>query len=316
MEQALPDNIVLFGYQISPIIMTGLRIVLIIVAGWIILALVQKLIRTFRTHLTKNYLEDPEEVKRAETLGRVFRYIASVIIWLVTGIVVLGELGIAIAPLLGAAGVVGLAIGFGAQSLVKDYFTGIFLLLENQLRQGDVVEVGGKSGIVEEVTLRYVQMRDYYGNVHYVPNGAITTVTNMTRGYARAVIDVGIAYQEDIDQALKVMYDVGTELCADPTFSSKILEDIEIAGVNEWGDSAVILRCRFKVIPIKQWSVRREYLRRLKYAFDAAGIEIPFPHLTLYAGQLRDGSSPPFNLSRDIGTQLSRDNGEEPGGAR
>ena len=316
MEKSSLDNIVLFGYQTSPVIMTGLRIVLIVVAGWIILTLVQKLIRTFRTRLTQNYLEDPEEVKRAETLGQVFRYIASVIIWLVTGIVVLGELGIAIAPLLGAAGVVGLAIGFSAQSLVKDYFTGIFLLLENQLRQGDVVEIGGKSGIVEEITLRYVQMRDYNGNVHYVPNGGITTVTNMTRGYAQAVIDAGIAYREDIDQALKVMYEVGTELRADPTFSAKILEDIEIAGVNEWGDSAVILGCRFKVIPIEQWGVRREYLRRLKYAFDAAGIEIPFPHLTLYAGQLRDGSSPPFNLSRDTGTQLSRDSGEEPGGAR
>lgn len=316
MEKSSLDNIVLFGYQTSPVIMTGLRIVLIVVAGWIILTLVQKLIRTFRTRLTQNYLEDPEEVKRAETLGQVFRYIASVIIWLVTGIVVLGELGIAIAPLLGAAGVVGLAIGFGAQSLVKDYFTGIFLLLENQLRQGDVVEIGGKSGIVEEITLRYVQMRDYNGNVHYVPNGGITTVTNMTRGYAQAVIDAGIAYREDIDQALKVMYEVGTELRADPTFSAKILEDIEIAGVNEWGDSAVILRCRFKVAPIEQWGVRREYLRRLKYAFDAAGIEIPFPHLTLYAGQLRDGSSPPFNLSLDTGAQLSREGGEQPGGAR
>lgn len=316
MEKSSLDNMILFGYQTSPVIMTGLRIVLIVVAGWIILTLVQKLIRTFRTRLTQNYLEDPEEVKRAETLGQVFRYIASVIIWLVTGIVVLGELGIAIAPLLGAAGVVGLAIGFGAQSLVKDYFTGIFLLLENQLRQGDVVEVGGKSGIVEEITLRYVQMRDYNGNVHYVPNGGITTVTNMTRGYAQAVIDAGIAYREDIDQALKVMYEVGTELRADPTFSAKILEDIEIAGVNEWGDSAVILRCRFKVAPIEQWGVRREYLRRLKYAFDAAGIEIPFPHLTLYAGQLRDGSSPPFNLSQDTGAQLSRESGEQPGGAR
>lgn len=316
MEQTSLDNMILFGYQISPVIVTGLRIALIIVAGWIILALIQKLIRTFRTHLIKNYLDDPEEVKRAETLGRVFRYIASVIIWLVTGIVVLGELGIAIAPLLGAAGVVGLAIGFGAQSLVKDYFTGIFLLLENQLRQGDVVEVGGKSGTVEEITLRFVKMRDYNGNVHYVPNGGITTVTNMTRGYAHAVIDVGIAYREDIDQALKIMYEVGIKLRADPVFSSKILEDIEIAGVDKWGDSAVILRCRFKVAPIQQWSIRREYLRRLKYAFDAAGIEIPFPHLTLYAGQLRDGSSPPFNLSRDSDAQLSQDSGEQAGGAR
>ena len=316
MEQVSLDSLVLFGYQISPTIVSGLRIVLIAVLGWIVLALVHKLIRTFHLHLIQNHLEDPEEAKRVATLGRVFRYIASVVIWLVTGIVILGELGISIAPILGAAGVVGLAIGFGAQSLVKDYFTGIFLLLENQLRQGDVVEAGGKSGIVEEVTLRYVQMRDYDGNVHYVPNGGITTVTNMTRGYARAVIDVGIAYREDVDQALKVMREVGVELRADSFFAPKILEDIEIAGVNEWGDSAVILRCRFKVAPIEQWGVRREYLRRLKYAFDAAGIEIPFPHLTVYAGQLRDGSSPPFNLSQDAGAQPSRDGGAQSGGSR
>lgn len=316
MEQVSLDNLVFFGYQVSPAVVSGLRIVLIAVLAWIVLTLVHKLIRTFRLHLIQNHLDDPEEAKRAETLGRVFRYIASVVIWLVTGIVILGELGISIAPILGAAGVVGLAIGFGAQSLVKDYFTGIFLLLENQLRQGDVVEVGGKSGIVEEITLRYVQMRDYDGNVHYVPNGEITTVTNMTRGYARAVIDVGIAYREDVDQALKVMREVGVELCADPIFAPKILEDIEIAGVNEWGDSAVILRCRFKVAPIEQWGVRREYLRRLKYAFDTAGIEIPFPHLTVYSGQLKDGSSPPFNLSQDAGAQPSRGDGAQPGGAR
>jgi small-conductance mechanosensitive channel len=316
MEQVPLDNLVLFGYQISPTIVSGLRIVLIAVLGWIVLALVHKLIRTFRLHLIQNHLEDPEDAKRIATLGRVFRYIASVVIWLVIGIVILGELGISIAPILGAAGVVGLAIGFGAQSLVKDYFTGIFLLLENQLRQGDVVEAGGKSGIVEEVTLRYVQMRDYDGNVHYVPNGGITTVTNMTRGYAQAVVDVGVAYREDVDQALKVMREVGVELRADPFFAPKILEDIEIAGVNEWGDSAVILRCRFKVAPIEQWGVRREYLRRLKYAFDAAGIEIPFPHLTVYAGQLRDGSSPPFNLSQDASAQPSQDAGVQPGGAR
>lgn len=280
------DDLVLFGYQISPIIVSGLRIVLIVVVAWVVLTLAHKLISTLRIHVTRTHL-DPEEAKRAITLGRVFRYIASVVIWLITGIVILGELGISIAPILGAAGIVGLAVGFGAQSLVKDYFTGIFLLIENQLRQGDVVEVGGKSGIVEEITLRYVQMRDYDGNVHYVPNGGITTVTNMTRGYAQAVVDVGVAYRVDVDQALEVMCRVGAELRSDPTFSPKILEDIEIAGVNEWADSAVILRCRFKVAPIEQWAVRREYLRRLKYAFDAADIEIPFPHVTIHSGQLK-----------------------------
>ncbi|MCZ6897082.1 MAG: mechanosensitive ion channel, partial [Betaproteobacteria bacterium] len=197
MEQILLNDLVLFGYQLSPVMVSGLRIVLVATLGWVALTFSHKLIRAFRLRLTQNS-KDTEKTKRVATLGRVFRYIASVLVFLITGIVILGELGISIAPILGAAGVMGLAIGFGAQSLVKDYFTGFFLLLENQLREGDVVEVGGKGGIVEEVTLRYVQMRDYDGHVHFVPNGSITTVTNMTRGHACAVVDVGVAYREDV----------------------------------------------------------------------------------------------------------------------
>ncbi len=288
---------------LSPAMVSGLRIALIIVLAWLAHAFSHKLIRTFRIYLTKN-LDDAEEHKRIATLGRVFRYIASVVITLLAGTLILGQIGISIAPIVGAAGVVGLAVGFGAQSLVKDFFTGFFLLLENQMRQGDVIEAGGKSGVVEEITLRYVRMRDYDGNVHFVPNGTITTVTNKTREFAFAVIDVGVAYRENIDQALDVMRQVGAELRAAPEFAAKILEELEIAGVNDWADSAVILRCRFKVAPIEQWGVRREYLRRLKMAFDVAGIEIPFPHLTLYPGQLKDGASPALHLALE-GKQLT-----------
>ena len=282
--------------QFSPVIVSGLRIILIAILAWFAVVFSHKLIRTFRLYLSKS-LDDGEEVKRIATLGRVFRYIASVIITLLTGTLIMSELGVSVAPILGAAGVVGVAVGFGAQSLIKDFFNGFFLLLENQLRQGDVVEAGGKAGVVEEITLRYVRMRDYDGNVHFVPNSTITTVTNMTRGFSFSVIDVGVAYREDVDEVLEVMRQVGAGLRADPQFATKILEDLEIAGVDAWADSAVILRCRFKVAPIEQWGVRREYLRRLKQAFDAQGIEIPFPHLTLYPGQLKDGNSPSLHLS-------------------
>jgi small conductance mechanosensitive channel len=190
-------------------------------------------------------------------------------------------------------------VGFGAQSLIKDYFTGFFLLLENQLRQGDVAEVGGKTGLVEEVTLRYVRLRDYDGNVHYVPNGLITTVTNMSREHARAVVDVGVAYREDVDEALEVMAEVGEQLRQDPLFAARILAPLEMVGVERWDDSAVVLRCRFMVAPLEQWAVRREYLKRLKKSFDAHGIEIPYPHLTLYAGVGKDGSAPAFLLRQD-----------------
>jgi small-conductance mechanosensitive channel len=302
MDIKMLEELLSFGHQLSPTMASALRITLIIAIAWVALAFSHKLIRSFRIYIS-NSMNDGEELKRVATLARVFRYAASVLVSLVTAILVLAELGVSVAPILGAAGVVGVAVGFGAQSLVKDYFSGFFLLLENQIRQGDVVEAGGKAGVVEVITLRYVRMRDYDGNVHFVPNGSITTVTNKTRGFAFAVVDVGVAYRESVDQALEVMRSVGAELRADPLFRLKILEDVEIVGVESWADSAVILRCRFKVAPIEQWGVRREYLRRLKYAFDAAAIEIPFPHLTVYPGQAKDASSPPWHLSMDSATQ-------------
>jgi len=273
----------------------AIRILLIIVAAWITAAILGHMIRLFRQRIAQRF-SDREQIKRAETLGRVFRYIVTVTISLIAVVLVLSELGVSVAPILGAAGVVGLAVGFGAQSLVKDYFTGFFILLENQLTRGDVVEIGGKAGLVEDVTLRYVRLRDYSGNVHYVPNNLITSVTNMSRGFAQSVIDVGVAYREDTDQVVEVMRAVGRELRADETFGPKILDDLEIAGVDQWADSAVVLRCRFKVLPLEQWGVRREYLRRLKQAFDRHGIEIPFPHVTVYAGAAKDGTAPPFPL--------------------
>lgn len=225
--------------------------------------------------------DNQEGSRRILTLSRVIRYSVNVIIVTVAALSILSELGISVAPILGAAGVIGIAIGFGAQSLVKDYFTGFFLLLENQIRHGDVVEAGGKSGLVEELTLRYLRLRDYDGNVHFVPNGTITAVTNMSYGFAQAVMDIGVAYGEQIDGVISVMREVASELSADVAFQKKILDGIEIAGVESWADSAIVIRCRFRVAPLEQWSVRREYLKRLKLAFDRYGIEIPYPHVKL-----------------------------------
>ncbi len=274
---------------------TLLRVTLIIVAAWVLVAVSQRAIRTLRERIASR-MDDRESAKRAETLGRVFRYLASVVVSLIAVMLVLAELGVSVAPILGAAGVVGLAIGFGAQSLVKDFFTGFFILLENQIRQGDVVEAGGKAGLVEEVTLRYIKMRDYSGNVHYVPNSTITTVTNMSREFAQAVIDIGVAYRENVDEVIAVMKTVGEDLRTDDEFQFKILDNMEVAGVDQLANSAVVIRCRFKVMPLEQWGVRREYLKRVKAAFDQQGIEIPYPHLTIYPGQHKDGSAPPLNI--------------------
>ncbi len=259
----------------------GGRIVLILLFAWILIAVLQRGIRALRIRIASRF-DDREAVKRAETLGRVARYIVAVVVNLVAGMLVLGELGVSLAPILGAAGVAGLAVGFGAQSLVKDFFTGFFLLLENQIRQGDVVKLGEHAGLVEEVTLRYVQLRDYEGHVHIVPNGMITSVINMSRGHAQAVMDVGVSYTTDLDRAMAVMHEVARQMREDPAHCGRILDDLEMAGVERWDDSAVVLRARLRVAPLEQWTVRREYLKRLKLAFDRAGIEIPFPQLTVH----------------------------------
>lgn len=238
---------------------------------------------------------------RLLTLSRVVRYVLTVAVTVITGILILGEFGVSVAPILGAAGVVGIAIGFGAQSLVKDFFTGFFLLLENQIRLGDVVEAGGKAGGVEEMTLRYLKLRDYSGNVHYIPNGNITVVTNMSRGFAFAVMDLSVAYDENLDRVFEVMRRVGREMRADEALGPKILEDLEIAGVENWAESAVILRCRFRVGALEQWGIRREFLQRAKEAFDREGIEIPVPQRkVVYAAEALGPNNAPSPDSRPL----------------
>ena len=253
--------------------------------AWLLEAVASHLIKVFRRYMqTKS--PSPDEQARIETLARVFRNTAAVVIVLVAGMLILGELGISVAPILATAGVAGVAIGFGAQSLIKDYFNGFFLLLDDQVREGDVVEVAGKSGLVEEVTLRYVRLRDFEGHVHFVPNGEIKIVTNRTRGFAHAAIEVGVGYSADPDDALAVMRAVGEAMRADSAWKDRLPEAIELVGVERWADSAVMLRARIKVIPpSQQWNVRREFLKRLKKAFEERGIEIPFPHLKVLLEQ-------------------------------
>ena len=279
----------------GPALRSALNVLIILAASWAAFAVVHRAVRRFRAFM-ETRLRDAESAKRVGTLCRVFRHFGSVVISIVAAMLVMNELGISIAPVLATAGVAGIAIGFGAQSLVKDYFAGFFLLLEDQIRQGDVVSVAGVGGLVEEVTLRYVRLRDFDGHVHFVPNGEIKTVTNRTRDYAQAVIEVGVAYREDVDEALAVMREAGRELRADPAWGARILDEVEIVGVERWAESALILRCRLKVVGVEQWNVRREFLRRLKKAYDERGIEIPFPHLTLYAGQAKDGNAPAFKF--------------------
>lgn len=279
MTSSYPETLQMLVSQFA----TPLRITLIISLALFLQHVIQRITPRFR-ELIASRQESLEGAQRVRTLSRVLRYALTVALSVVTVLLILGEVGISVAPLLGAAGVAGIAVGFGAQSLVKDYFTGFFLLLENQIRLGDVIEAGGKTGAVEELTLRYLRLRDYAGNVHYVPNSQITVVTNMCLGHACAVIDLGIAYGEDVDQVVSVMRKIGDELRQDESFGPKILDALEIAGVDQWAASSVIIRGRFRVAPGEQWGVRREYLRRAKAAFDRQGIEIPFPHMKVING--------------------------------
>ncbi|HDP98925.1 MAG TPA: mechanosensitive ion channel family protein, partial [bacterium] len=237
-----------------------------------------------------------EYKKRADTLGSVIQHLLNVFIIVIAVIMFLGQIGVEIGPILAAAGIVGLAIGFGAQSLVKDVINGFFILLEDQIRVGDVVQIGGKGGLVEKVNLKMTILRDLAGNVHFVPNGNIDIVTNMTKGFSRYVFDIGVAYREDVDEVIDVIKQVGTELQNDPEFSADILEPVEILGLDQFANSAIVIKARITTKPIKQWRVGREFNRRLKIAFDQRDIEIPFPHVTLYMGQDKDGSAAAMNV--------------------
>ena len=280
---------------VSGALVTAARILIILLVASVLQAVASRLIRTFRLFLERR--RAASDLGRIQTLGRVFRYTSGAAIWVIAVSLILNELGVSVAPILATAGVAGIAIGFGAQSLIKDLFAGFFLLIEDQVREGDVVNIVGEGGAVEEVTLRYVRLRNFDGHVIFVPNGEIKTVKNLTRDFAQAVIEVGVAYREDVDEALEVMRKVGTEMRADPVLGKSIADDVEIVGVERLDDSAVALRCRLKVIPASaQWSVRREFLKRLKKAYDDSGIEIPYPHVTVYAGQLKDGSAPPLRV--------------------
>lgn len=280
---------------------SGLRILVIIIILLIALRLAKVLARRiFRVFLKGEV--DGEVRKRADTLGSLLRYVLSVSIMLTAFVMILGELGIEIGPILAAAGVVGLALGFGSQHIVQDIISGFFILLDDEIRVGDVVKTAGKDGIVEKVNLRMTVLRDFAGNVHYIRNGQIDIVTNMTKDYSRYVFDIGVAYREDVDEVAEVIKQVDEELRNDPVFSAYILEPIEIMGLDQFADSALIIKARTKTRPIKQWKVAREFNKRLKKAFDERDIEIPFPHLTLYAGQDKKGQAPPIHVLTETGS--------------
>ncbi|MFN2367748.1 MAG: mechanosensitive ion channel family protein [Desulfurivibrionaceae bacterium] len=268
-------------FTLNVLIKTGLRVTLVLVFAWIAV----KLINKFLEHLKKGLIkkselegEPPtESQKRVETLIRLLKQGALLALWLTAGLVILKELGIEIGPILASAGILGLAIGFGAQNLVRDIISGFFIILENQIRVGDVAIINGTGGLVDKINFRTTVLRDLSGVVHVFPNGTINTLSNMTNEWSAYVFELGVAYKENTDRVVEVIREVGRRMREDEKYGEKLLEDIEIFGVDKFGDSAVVIKGRLKTKPIRQWEVGREFLRRIKLAFDEHDIEIPFP---------------------------------------
>jgi small-conductance mechanosensitive channel len=271
---------------------TSLRIVLIVAAAAIAIRFVRLALGRFEIILNRSG-QSPGAVPgastmRIRTLMNVLLTIVVGMVWFLAVLTILGQVGINIGPILAGAGVVGLAVGFGAQNLVKDLVSGFFLLLENQIRVGDVAVINGTGGLVETITFRTIVLRDQAAVVHVFPNGAINTLANMTKDWSAYVIDIGVAYKEDTDRVAEIMRRVAEEMQSDPAYASRMLEPIEILGVDAFVESAVIIKARLKTLPLQQWAVGREYRRRLKKAFDSHGVEIPFPPRV---------TSPAFQLS-------------------
>jgi moderate conductance mechanosensitive channel len=279
---------------------SGLRIVVIAVLATLLTRVIALGVSKFERRFEQEGGVDSMELgKRAKTLGGLIRNGMSVFVFAVAILMVLQQLEFDIMPILTGAGILGLAVGFGAQTLVKDVISGFFIILENQVRVGDVALINGTGGLVEAIKLRTIVLRDLHGVVHVFPNGSINTLANMTKDFSYSVLDVEVAYKEDTDHVVQVLRAVGDELMEDPAFKTDILAPLEVLGVDNFGSSGVTIRIRFKTLPIKQWSVAREFRRRIKKAFDASRIEIPFPHLSVYFGE----ASRPFEI-RQIGSPV------------
>jgi moderate conductance mechanosensitive channel len=259
----------------SGIIFTGLVLLLIMKMGG----------KHIEKRLTKkDVIRESELTLQIKTVVKLFNWLGTIVITILVVYMVLESHGMDVAPLLAGAGIVGLAFGFGGQYLIRDLINGLFILIEGQFRINDVVKIGEYGGLVEDINLRITTLRDLEGRVIIIPNGEIKTVVNFTREYAQALLNVGVAYKENVDRVMAVIKEIGHEMRQDTYFSRLILAELEMLGVDDFADSAVIIKFRIKTLPIKQWEVMREFRRRLKNRFDELGIEIPFPHRTMYWG--------------------------------
>lgn len=269
---------------------SGLRIGLIIAVTYVLVRVIAAMTGRFEAMLRRDTvggIDALEHVKRARTLGGLVQRVLTIVVVSIGALMILRELRVDITPILTGAGIVGLAVGFGAQTLVRDIISGFFVILENQIRVGDVAVINGTGGLVEAINLRTIVLRDFEGVVHIFPCGSVTTLANRTKDYSYAVVDVGTAYKEDPDTVIAVLKDIGKELAADPALRGSLLEPLEVVGIVALGDVQVTIRTRIKTVPLKQWEVAREFRKRIKKTFDTRGIRLGATQVLVDAGTLK-----------------------------
>jgi len=249
------------------------------ISGKIIEKIIRKAIRP------SLFVSPEAEKKREDTLIKIVSGIFSVVLWVIVGMTVLSSFGIDIGPLIATAGIAGLALGFGGQYLIRDVISGLFIILENQYRVGDVVCTDGTCGVVENLSLRMTTLRDLDGTVHHMPHGAISKVSNLTKDYARVNLNIGVSYSSDLEKVIEVINKVGEEMARDKEWGNKIIKAPQFLRVEDFADSAVIIKILGDTVPIEQWAVAGELRKRLKIAFDKSGIEIPFPQRVIHEGK-------------------------------
>ncbi|MEE4287177.1 MAG: mechanosensitive ion channel family protein [Mariniphaga sp.] len=274
------------GWVINELPGLVIIILLLVVLFRVVSFSTNRLKKTLIARSQKSEKGDAAEIeKRINTLVVIIKGVIKIVIWVIFLMILLKKFGVDIGPILASAGIIGVAIGFGSQELVRDFISGFFLLLENQVRTGDVAVINGTGGLVEKIEMRTITLRDFSGVVHVFQNGKINTLSNMTKEWSAMVFDIGVAYKENVDTVMEVMREVGDSMQNDENFKNAILEPIEIFGLDQFGDSALVIKARIKTKPIQQWTIGREYRKRLKVAFDKRNIEIPFPHTTIYWGE-------------------------------
>ena len=272
----------------TPVTLALIRIVVIVIAAYVVIRVGSAAARRFEREMSRGTgLDVIERTKRAQTLARLLQKALSIVVMSMAGLMVLRQLDIDITPVLTGAGIAGLAIGFGAQTLVRDVISGFFLIVEDQVRVGDVVAVNGQAGLVEEVNLRTLVLRDEKGAVHIFPNGEVKTLANMSKDFSYYVITVGVAYDCDVERAMEAMRDAAASLMEDPSFKPHILEPLDVFGVDAFEPGQLVVKARIKTVPLKHWVVGRELRKRIARVFRERGIQMPTTQMTVRLDRTR-----------------------------